>query len=187
MSFFDWYGFAANTLGIITASVAIPAVIRLVFAEPRRRRRLNQIISNVDRSRSAVLAIGLGKMASMEGQVKDFVSGSQELMTELGELKKGENFFLLEKRENMPEPAPDEKSPYSDQADKYLGETITSLQKEMIRMAEQAVRKIHLFYQGPAILLAPIGAALSNRFTVICYHYSRQTGYYCIGLMQDDR
>lgn len=162
-------------------------MIKFVFVEPRRRRRLNQIISNVDRSRSAVLAIGLGRMASMEGQVKDFVSSNQELMAELGELKNGENFFILEKRENMPEPAPGDTAPYSNQANKFLGETITSLQKEMIRMAEQAVRKIHLFYQGPAILLAPIGAALSNRFTVICYHYSRQTGYYCIGLMQDDR
>ena len=185
MSFFDWWSFVADTLGVITALVAVPAVIKYLFVEPRRRRESARIMSAATGSRTAVLAIGLGARASMESPVKVFINSHKELLEQLGgAIQNGSNFFLIENRENLPEPDAGKDAIYSAKADQYLDEVIASVNQTMIAMAEHGVGRVHLFYQGPAIPATAIGAALSNRYTVICYHYARNTGYYSVGLMQ---
>ena len=186
MNAFDWWSFLADTLGVITALVAVPAVIRYLFQERKRKKEAIEIMKKRScGTREAVLAVGLGEMALMESQVKVFVNANSELLERLeGGLKNDSNFFLLEKKTNLPEPAPGQNTGYSAKADKYLDDVIVELNQLMIRMAEQGVGKIHLFYQGPTVLATVVGAALSNRYQVICYHYSRNTGYYSVGLMQ---
>ena len=185
MNAFDWWSFLADTLGVITALVAVPAVIRYLFQERKRKKEADKIRKGSNGTREAVLAVGLGERALMESQVKVFLNANSELVKRLeGKLQNGSNFFLLEKKTNLPEPAPGQNTGYSAKADKYLDDVIVELNQLMIRMAEQGVGKIHLFYQGPTVLATVVGAALSNRYQVVCYHYSRNTGYYSVGLMQ---
>ena len=121
----------------------------------------------------------------MEEQVRVYIESQQELLKELGgELKKDANFYLLEKREDLPEPTLGEgKSTalYDEKASRYVSEVIDALNKKMILMANGGISRVHLFYQGPVILSAVVGAALGNRFNVLCYHRSKAAGYYSVG------
>ena len=186
MKFTDWLGTVADILGIITALVAVPTVIRFLFYELKRRKTIKKLMNDSGRRRSAVFGIGLGATATMESQVRTFVNSHPAVLAQVGkELRKEENFFLLEKPENLPEIAADEKSLYNKEAEQYVHEFLQEISATMVLMAKNGISRIHLFYQGPAILAAPLGAALANRFTVICYHNSRQIGYYAVGLLQE--
>lgn len=183
MGFMDWLGTVADILGIITALVAVPAVIRFLFYEPKRRKEIEKLMN--EKGKSAVLAVGLGEKAEgMKSQVMRFVNGNPSLLEQAGgELLEGINFFTLENLTNLPKKDKDE-GLYAQKPEQYLHEFIQDVNKTMVIMAENGINRIHLFYQGPAILAAPLGAALSNRFAVTCYHYSK-SDYYAVGFLQE--
>lgn len=187
MTFLDILSIVSDILSVVTAGIALYGMF-WVFPKKWRQRKI-QALNPQPGTRSGVLVIGLGsKAANMESYVRNYLESQPELMEQLGgKLDKGTNLYLLIEKKNLPEPIDKIGGKPGGTVDikavDYISEIIDKLNSTMGQMANVGISRLHLFYQGPAILATVIGAALGNRFTVLCYHWAKST-YYSVGAME---
>lgn len=67
--------------------------------------------------------------------------------------------------------------------------TISELRKTFIRkkreLTEKGVKEVHLFYEGPVASAFFLADVLNNWVPVYVYHFSREGGYECWGLLTE--
>ena len=130
-------------------------------------------------SKSAVLFVTIGQ-ASGETAVIKYINSNTKLKSEL-KIRSFEdltetNFYCILKEEPI-----DFNNPAATEL--YETEIHNQLRTVCRNMKRYSVDRVHLFYCGPYTFAVEIGAELSNRCTVVGYHYVKgdKDGYYRIG------
>ncbi len=149
-----------------------------INAQGRKRRMIRKGTG----SASAVLFVTIGQ-ESIESAVKKHINGDPSLKAELQihsfEDLTEANFFCILKEERL-----DFHNPAA--TEQYETDIANQLREVCGRMKAIGIDRVHLFYCGPYVFAAQIGAELSNRCTVIAYHYARgeAESYHCIGALE---
>lgn len=179
--FSDILGVFANILGIVSFFPIVYAAYKYLTNERHKKKLRIRIIENKEHVTCAALAICMGQPTSIENQVKVFIKNNENMRKEFKvELEDNDigNVFSIH---------------VQDQLIRDNSVAIDILRKKLVTtqnvIKENAINRIHLFYQGPVSAVSVVAAELANRFTVLCYQYDRSAceadSYYFICLMQD--
>lgn len=143
----------------ILGFLPILGTLWLVWRIERRRRRELRTIRETPGTRPAVLIVDVGE-GSIRPAVENWLRQQEELQD-----------FPTERIYHLDHP---DQRLEADRIDSFM---------EEFRKVERVIMdggcdKIHLFYRGPAVLAAMVGAELSNRTTVILYHKNPNDSHY---------
>lgn len=161
MGFWDFIDKASQVTGLVTDFIGLPSILitlGLVWGRERRRKRELQAIRETPGVRPAVLIVDVG-----EGSIRPAV----------------ENWL---RQQVAFQDFPPDRIHHLDHPDQRLEVEQIDTFMDGFRQTERKIMnsgcdKIHLFFRGPAVLAAMIGAELSNRTTVILYHKNPNSDY----------
>lgn len=170
-----WY-WISNFSAVLGIILAIPpvymAVVYLTRDRERQKKRL-EVIRNSKGVTSAVLIINIGQLP-IRVDVEKFIKENEELQAE----EIGTNIFEYHHKDKI----------LNESAADTLFEILKGIREIEEQLKEKGVQRLHLFYAGPIMPAAMIGAELSNRFIVFCYHNttdgSRKQRYVLWGELQ---
>lgn len=172
-------------ISVILGLLSLLPCVSFIFTFARRKnaeRKKRMAIEKGAGSASAVLFVTIGQ-ESIESAVKKHIDGNASLKEELKicsfeELTEA-NFFCILKEEKL-----DFHNPTA--AEQYETDIQNQLQAVSGSLKSIGITRVHLFYCGLYTFAAMIGAELSNRCTVVAYHYTPGGGgsYHCVGTLQ---
>lgn len=179
----DWLDKTSIVLGLSTI-VSIGSYLLHKWRERKavqRRKIALHALAEKDLNRSAILAITLGN-EPIETNVKQFI-GTNETLQQMFGITYGEQvpndlYFSIS-----------EKKPINFINEKIRDNQLIHFENDLDRVykmvKESGVNTLHLFYCGPSVLCAKIGAKFSNCCAVCLYHYQVQNQtYYYAGMLE---
>ena len=178
MSASDFWGLI-DKISAILGLLSFSSIIWYIQNMRAAKRRANAIKKGKNAS-PAILAVSVGIGSPIEVDVISYINNDVRLRKELGISKTPElpenMYFSITIPERI-----DFLNAHSTETalrdfDRKL-DTVSSQLKEL------GINRLHLFYCGPSVLAAKIGAKFSNRCTVLAYHYTHDLPqkYTCIG------
>ena len=184
----EYIGNISSIIGIITAVPVIGAAVTYICKEPRRKKRIRKMITNPSSMNHAAISITIGTgLPDIKNQVEQYIVHSK-LRDKIFISADGKKKHIYSIKEgNLPGHGTCDSNDYSADAEEFIHNILGKICSIETTLNDDGIRTIHLFYAGPAMALAPIAAQLTNRFSVVCYHYDNNGAYYQIGLLQEPK
>ena len=168
-----------DKISTILGLLSFSSIIWFVQDRFAAKRRAKAIKKGKNAS-PAILAVSIGMGSTIEVDVVNYINSDVRLRKELGipqtpELPEN-TFFSITLPERI------------DFTNQHTRETaLLDFDRKLTaigaQMKEIGINRVHLFYSGPSVLAAKIGAKFSNRCTVLAYHYTPDLPqkYTCVG------
>lgn len=153
----EFIGNVANVLGIVTAIPVILAALLFIWKCFTRKKAEIKALKNYKVGSSASLSITVGKNESIGRDVARFIDSDETLNNCIGERQ-----FEIHINEML-----DEKNGID-----VKNELLKALREKETLISDSGATSICLFYSGPSVLGAVIGAYFSNRYSVIMYQFN---------------
>ena len=157
-----------DKISTILGLLSFSSIIWFVQDKLAAKRRA-KAIQNGKNASPAILAVSIGMGSPIEVDVINYINSDVRLRKELGisqtpELPENTYFSItIPQRIDFTKPS---------SRDASLLDFDQKLTAISAQMKEIGINRVHLFYGGPAVLAAKIGAKFSNRCTVLAYHYT---------------
>jgi hypothetical protein len=145
----DW---TSIVIGILTVIPVLLTYYELTMGRRRRHQRWFQEARHETGSRAAILEVDLLSDRDTGVAVKRFATQDAEL----GSIP-DERYFRLHRKDRLcPEDMPG---------------FVRELREQLAEIGLAGCDTVHLFYAGPAVAAATVGAELSNQFRVLVYQH----------------
>jgi len=146
----------ADTVGILTFIIFIATILHFWL----RTKRYKKMLLKRTQGKKIALAVSLKSEENIKGQVQQYLKDNKIEM-EIEEIDK-HNVSL---------------------------DTLPELRKEFIEIKRKindlGAKEVHLFYEGPVSVAFFLADALNNWIPVYIYHFHREKGYECWGLLTE--
>ncbi|MFP4147439.1 SAVED domain-containing protein [Thiohalospira sp.] len=147
--FLDW---TSIIIGILTFIPVVLTYLEVTVGRRRRHQRWFREACRESGNRAAILHVDLLPERDTDVTVWRFTSQRDDL----GSIP-SERYFHLHRKERLgPEDMP---------------EFVRELREQIGEIGHAGVDTVHLFYAGPAVAAATVGAELANQFRVLVYHH----------------